>query len=148
MMNHVPSARKVRLVWLQVASELVPIHVRAQEHNESCDCTRSCIYTRECKCANILFSLILSLSVVSREAAATADVLCLPCSFTHLQVTQMERHMNVLVGYMLLWVLFASVMLGAGDQIYHGLNHGLWYLRFNGEWPEFGQVGAVTPAEF
>jgi len=52
--------------------------------------------------------------------------------------------MNVLVGYMLLWVLFASVMLGAGDQIFHGLHHGLWYLRFDGTWPELGQVGGAT----
>ncbi|KAF5838676.1 hypothetical protein DUNSADRAFT_2440 [Dunaliella salina] len=55
------------------------------------------------------------------------------------KITQMERHMNVLVGYMLIWVLFESIMLGAGDQIFNGLNHGLWYLRINGEWPELGQ---------
>jgi len=48
--------------------------------------------------------------------------------------------MNVLVGYMLLWVLFESVMLAAGDQIFHRKYSGLWYLRFDGTWPELGQV--------
>ena len=57
------------------------------------------------------------------------------------QITQMERHMNVLVGYMLLWVLFASIMLGAGDQIFNRLHTDKWYLQLDGTWPELGQVG-------
>lgn len=56
------------------------------------------------------------------------------------QITQMERHMNVLVGYMLMWVLFAAIMLGAGDQIFNRLHGGQWYLQLNGTWPELGQV--------
>ena len=48
--------------------------------------------------------------------------------------------MNVLVGYMLLWVLFVSIMLAAGDQIFQRLHGGMWYLQITGEWPELGQV--------
>lgn len=54
--------------------------------------------------------------------------------------------MNVLVSYILAWVVFASVMLGVGSQIFGHVHPGLWFLRIDGTWPELGQVGGRAGA--
>jgi magnesium-transporting ATPase (P-type) len=64
--------------------------------------------------------------VPCRIVPQTAGNLCgvrplyhvLACDCCRLQITQLERHMNILVAIMFGWMLFLAIWLAAGDQIF------------------------------
>ncbi len=56
------------------------------------------------------------------------------------QVTQLERHMNVLVACLFAWVFSISCILAGGQQIWLGRHPGEWYLQYEEKWPDLGMV--------
>ena len=54
------------------------------------------------------------------------------------QVTQLERHMNLLVIALFATLIFFACMMAAGDQIWMNTHPGYWYLEFTNTWPDLG----------
>eukprot|EP00798_Chlamydomonas_sp_ICE-L_P004076 gene4076-14171_t len=54
------------------------------------------------------------------------------------KVTQLERHMNVLVLIIAAILFFFACMLSAGNNIWMNLNSGQWYLQLQDKYPDFG----------